>query len=328
MSGSGPLYDELHSHFEAAVEPTPLHRFLAEATRASPRSRCAAISSSSRRTTTSRSSVRSRMRGRSSTSWRTSPPARIEVASGTDHPASRRGRSTFRTRTRPSSSLERRTILLKLHGAVDPLPEREWESFVITEDDYIDYLGALGAHRGRPRRARREAAPEPLPVPRLRDGRLEPSPDPQSHLGRPPGRVSLVGSPARAERARAGVLATVRRRPLSTSIRRRTSSCSSVDWRLREQRAGLAVQGLNAFEDYRARRAPLLRARARDGDRRRQPHRLSAHRAVRAERRREVVAAACGGGALVPRALREEPLVVVFSSWSADPTLALVRGGG
>ena len=38
-------------------------------------------------------------------------------------------------------SLERRTILLNLHGAVDRLPEREWESFVITEDDYIDYLG-------------------------------------------------------------------------------------------------------------------------------------------------------------------------------------------
>ena len=38
-------------------------------------------------------------------------------------------------------SLERRTVLLKLHGAVDPFPEREWESFVITEDDYIDYLG-------------------------------------------------------------------------------------------------------------------------------------------------------------------------------------------
>ena len=38
-------------------------------------------------------------------------------------------------------TLERRTVLLKLHGAVDPFPEREWESFVITEDDYIDYLG-------------------------------------------------------------------------------------------------------------------------------------------------------------------------------------------
>ncbi len=42
---------------------------------------------------------------------------------------------------RPSSSLERRTILLKLHGAVDPFPDRAWESFVITEDDYIEYLG-------------------------------------------------------------------------------------------------------------------------------------------------------------------------------------------
>jgi len=38
-------------------------------------------------------------------------------------------------------SLDRRTVLLKLHGAVDPFPDREWESFVITEDDYIDYLG-------------------------------------------------------------------------------------------------------------------------------------------------------------------------------------------
>jgi hypothetical protein len=32
-------------------------------------------------------------------------------------------------------------VLLKLRGAVDTQPEREWESFVITEDDYIDYLG-------------------------------------------------------------------------------------------------------------------------------------------------------------------------------------------
>jgi hypothetical protein len=36
--------------------------------------------------------------------------------------------------------LERRTVILKLHGSVDPGPERTWESFVITEDDYIDYL--------------------------------------------------------------------------------------------------------------------------------------------------------------------------------------------
>ncbi len=37
-------------------------------------------------------------------------------------------------------SLERRTILLKLHGQVDLGDSRDWESFVVTEDDYIDYL--------------------------------------------------------------------------------------------------------------------------------------------------------------------------------------------
>jgi hypothetical protein len=31
-------------------------------------------------------------------------------------------------------------VILKLHGQVDRGPERQWESFVVTEDDYIDYL--------------------------------------------------------------------------------------------------------------------------------------------------------------------------------------------
>jgi hypothetical protein len=38
-------------------------------------------------------------------------------------------------------SLDERTVLLKLRGAVDPTPEREWESFVATEDDHIEFLG-------------------------------------------------------------------------------------------------------------------------------------------------------------------------------------------
>ena len=38
-------------------------------------------------------------------------------------------------------SLDERTVLLKLRGAVDPHPEREWESFVATEDDHIEFLG-------------------------------------------------------------------------------------------------------------------------------------------------------------------------------------------
>jgi hypothetical protein len=37
-------------------------------------------------------------------------------------------------------SLEARTVILKLHGQVERGEERRWESFVVTEDDYIDYL--------------------------------------------------------------------------------------------------------------------------------------------------------------------------------------------
>ena len=31
-------------------------------------------------------------------------------------------------------------VILKIHGCVDRRPAREWESFVVSEDDYIDYL--------------------------------------------------------------------------------------------------------------------------------------------------------------------------------------------
>jgi DNA-binding SARP family transcriptional activator len=140
MQGSGPLYDELHVLFEKAVEPGPLHRFLA------------------------RLPAQLRERGAPhqlivTTNYDLALERAFEeegeeldivayVASG-----SHRGRFWHRPpgeAPRPIDvpntyatelSLDRRTILLKLHGAVDPLPEREWESFVITEDDYIGYLG-------------------------------------------------------------------------------------------------------------------------------------------------------------------------------------------
>jgi DNA-binding SARP family transcriptional activator len=37
-------------------------------------------------------------------------------------------------------SLESRTVILKIHGGIDTRPEREWESFVVSEDDHIDHL--------------------------------------------------------------------------------------------------------------------------------------------------------------------------------------------
>ena len=140
MKGSGPLYDELHGLFEAAVEPTPLHRFLARMPallrdRGAPHQLIVstnydlalerAFEEAGEELDIVAYVAAGTYRGRF---WHRPPgeaPRRIDIP------------NTYATEL----SLDRRTILLKLHGAVDPLPEREWESFVITEDDYIDYLG-------------------------------------------------------------------------------------------------------------------------------------------------------------------------------------------
>ena len=140
MQGSGPLYDELHTRFEAAVEPSPLHRFLARLPallreRGAPHQLIVttnydlalerAFEEAGEELDIVSYVASGTHRGRF---WHRPPgeaPRPIDVP------------NTYATEL----SLETRTILLKLHGAVDPLPEREWESFVITEDDYIDYLG-------------------------------------------------------------------------------------------------------------------------------------------------------------------------------------------
>ena len=220
-------------------------------------------------------------------------------------------------------SLDRRTILLKLHGAVDPFPEREWESFVITEDDYIDYLGSSDVAA---------AVPVALAA-RLR----------RSHflfLGyemvdwnlrlvmhrvwgdRPVAYRSWAVDPE-PTRARAGVLAPLRRR----RARRRPGRVRRAPRTApRGRRVSVAspYRGLAAFEDseldalYFFGRERDTRSSSRTSSRR-------AHRALRAERRRQVVAPPRG----VARALRElpeEPLVVVFSNWGDDPAAGARRG--
>jgi DNA-binding SARP family transcriptional activator len=140
MQGSGPLYDELHARFEAAVEPGPLHRFLARLPallreRGAPHQLIVttnydlalerAFEEAGEELDIVAYVATGQHRGRF---WHRPPgaaPRPIDIP------------NTYATEL----DLARRTILLKLHGAVDPLPEREWESFVITEDDYIDYLG-------------------------------------------------------------------------------------------------------------------------------------------------------------------------------------------
>ena len=140
MKGSGPLYDELHGRFEAAVEPGPLHRFLARLPpllreRGAPHQLIVttnydlalerAFEDAGEELDIVAYVATGANRGRFWHRPPGEPPHPIDVP------------NTYATEL----SLDRRTILLKLHGAVDPLPEREWESFVITEDDYIDYLG-------------------------------------------------------------------------------------------------------------------------------------------------------------------------------------------
>ena len=140
MNGSGPLYDELHRRFEAATEPQAVHRFLAALppllrARGAPHQLIVsgrydlalerAFDDAGEEVDVVTYVAAGPYRGKF---WHRPPgeePRPIDVP------------NTYATEL----SLERRTVLLKLHGAVDPFPEREWESFVITEDDYIDYLG-------------------------------------------------------------------------------------------------------------------------------------------------------------------------------------------
>jgi DNA-binding SARP family transcriptional activator len=139
MKGSGPLYDELHELLATDIPPTDVHRFFA--------------------------SLPPILRSRG-------VPHQLLVTTSYDHALERsfeevgeefdvvsylatgRGRGHFchiapdGTGTlidRPNTyatelDLERRTVILKLHGRADPGDLREWESFVVTEDDYIDYL--------------------------------------------------------------------------------------------------------------------------------------------------------------------------------------------
>lgn len=140
MNGSGPLYDELHRRFEEAAEPQAVHRFLARLApllrkRGAPHQLVIstrydlalerAFETAGEELDVVTYVASGPYRGKF---WHRAPgeePRPIDVP------------NTYATEL----SLERRTVLLKLHGAVDPFPEREWESFVITEDDYIDYLG-------------------------------------------------------------------------------------------------------------------------------------------------------------------------------------------
>jgi DNA-binding SARP family transcriptional activator len=139
MKGSGPLYDELHAMFQADLPPTPVHRFFA-ALPALLRERGAPhqlIVTTSYDLALERAFLAAgeafdvvsylaagRNRGKFCHVGPDGAGTLIEVP------------NTYATEL----SLEERTIILKLHGQVGNTEDREWESFVVTEDDYIEYL--------------------------------------------------------------------------------------------------------------------------------------------------------------------------------------------
>jgi DNA-binding SARP family transcriptional activator len=139
MKGSGPLYDELHTALAGSTAPTAVHRFFASLP---PLLRAAGAQHQLIVTTSYDLALEE---------------AFLQAGEEFDvvwYVASGPCRGRFchlapdgdvrlielpNTYTR-ELSLDRRTIILKLHGRVDVTASREWESFVVTEDDYIDFL--------------------------------------------------------------------------------------------------------------------------------------------------------------------------------------------
>jgi DNA-binding SARP family transcriptional activator len=139
MKGSGPLYDELHALLDADATPTPIHRFFASLP---PLLRERGVPHQLLVTTSYDLALEAAFLEAEEefdvVSYIAAGPQRGKFChirpDGTGHVVDLP--NTYATEL----SLEERTVILKLHGQVDRGPEREWESFVVTEDDYIDYL--------------------------------------------------------------------------------------------------------------------------------------------------------------------------------------------
>jgi DNA-binding SARP family transcriptional activator len=143
MKGSGPLYDELHALLDADAAPTQIHRFFASLP---PLLRERGVPHQLLVTTSYDLALEAAFLEAGEqfdvVSYIATGPQRGKFChigpTGS-------GRVIDLPNTYASElSLEARTVILKLHGQVDRSPEREWESFVVTEDDYIDYLAQAG----------------------------------------------------------------------------------------------------------------------------------------------------------------------------------------
>lgn len=138
LEGEGALYEELHDVFDADYPPTVLHRFLARLSRHM-RESTQSLDCMLCVTTNYDDSLERAFRDAGE------PYDLVTyIAEGKD-------RGTFRHTTPDGTTvvitkpneyvdirLDERAVIAKVHGAVDRL--RQLDSFVITEDHYIDYI--------------------------------------------------------------------------------------------------------------------------------------------------------------------------------------------
>ena len=143
INGQGPLYDALHELYTSELAPAKVHRFLASlparlrdegaphqliVTTAYDLTLEQAFTEAGEEFDVVAYLASGRNRGKFLHLAPDGPPTIIDVP------------NTYATEL----SLERRTIILRLHGWVDRDDGREWESFVVTEDDYIAYVASWG----------------------------------------------------------------------------------------------------------------------------------------------------------------------------------------
>jgi hypothetical protein len=136
--GVGPLYDELHDLFDADHEPGPAHTFVAGLARFL----CEHHQPRQLIVTTGFDAALERALAEAG-----EEPDVVSYVSLGGHggkfvhlPAGGEATVIDLPNAYAGLSVEERTIVLKIHGQVDRRPKREWESFVIAEDDHIDYI--------------------------------------------------------------------------------------------------------------------------------------------------------------------------------------------
>ena len=139
--GVGPLYDELHALLDRDYEPSPVHRYLATLP---PLLRARGLQQLLIVTTSYDETLEASLR---------EAGEKYDVVSYIAHgpdrgkfvhvPADGLPRVVQEPNADTAITTDRVPVILKIHGRVDRGPTRQWESFVVSEDDYIDFLAGV-----------------------------------------------------------------------------------------------------------------------------------------------------------------------------------------